>query len=93
MKPLVQASAGVAISAAALLFVLRAAVSGSWPSWVVGVLAPGSLLALVAFVFRGLVALVEGTVERSARIASPPPAAMYRELKRALCAYLGSFER
>jgi len=40
-----------------------------------------------------MLALVEGTVERCARVASPPPSAMYRELKRALCAYLGSFER
>ena len=39
-----------------------------------------------------MLALVEGVVERSTRITNPSAAAMYRELKRALCAYLGSFE-
>lgn len=39
-----------------------------------------------------MLALVEGVVERSTRITNPSPAVMYRELKRALCAYLGSFE-
>jgi hypothetical protein len=39
-----------------------------------------------------MLALVEGTVGRSTRIASPSQSVMYRELKRALCAYLGSFE-
>ena len=39
-----------------------------------------------------MLALVEGVVERSTRITNPTPAVMYRELKRALCAYLGSFE-
>jgi AcrR family transcriptional regulator len=39
-----------------------------------------------------MLALVEGVVERSARFTSPSSSVMYRELKRALCAYLGSFE-
>ena len=40
-----------------------------------------------------MLALVEGVVERSTRTTNPSPSVMYRELKRALCAYLGSFER
>jgi AcrR family transcriptional regulator len=39
-----------------------------------------------------MLALVEGVVERSTRITNPSPATMLRELKRALCAYLGSYE-
>ena len=40
-----------------------------------------------------MIALVEGVVERSTRLTNPAPSVMYRELKRALCAYLGTFER
>jgi AcrR family transcriptional regulator len=39
-----------------------------------------------------MLALVEGVVERSARRASPAPTVMYRELKRALVAYLGAVD-
>ena len=39
-----------------------------------------------------MLALTEGVIERSVRFTSPPPSVLYRELKRALCAYLGSFE-
>lgn len=39
-----------------------------------------------------MLALVEGVVERSARRAAPSPAVMYRELKRALVAYLGALD-
>ena len=39
-----------------------------------------------------MLALMEGVIERSVRFPSPSSSVMYRELKRALCAYLGSFE-
>lgn len=40
-----------------------------------------------------VLAVVEGVAGRMARLPSPPPAAMRRELKRLLVAYLGVFER